>query len=79
MVRCGIVESMEAAGTVDNRSSAEEKIVFFRSLFRGRSDVYARRFVSRKSAKTGHSTACGNEWVRGICEKPRVKCSDCAT
>lgn len=20
---------------------------------------------------------CGNEWVRGICEKPRIKCSDC--
>lgn len=20
---------------------------------------------------------CGNEWVRGICEKPRIKCSEC--
>ena len=68
---------MEVTSTVDGRSSAEEKIAFFRSLFRGRPDVYARRFVSRKTGKAGYSPACGNEWVRGICEKPKIKCSDC--
>src|SRR5271169_3590102 len=52
---------MEAMGTVDNRSSAEEKIALFRSLFRGRSDVYAHaraKFVVGLSAtvtrKDGH-------------------------
>jgi hypothetical protein len=69
---------MEATSRIDNRSSADEKIALFRSLFRGRPDVYARRFVSRKTGKAGYSPACGNEWVRGICEKPRIKCSDCA-
>jgi len=63
---------------IDNRSFAEEKIALFRSLFRGRSDVYARRFVSRKNGNAGYSPACGNEWIRGVCEKPRIKCSDCA-
>ena len=62
---------------IDNRSTAAEKVALFRGLFRGRSDVYARRFVSRKTGKTGYSPACGNEWVRGVCEKPRIKCSDC--
>ena len=40
------------------------------SLFRGREDVYPRRFESRKTGKAGYSPACANEWVRGMCEKP---------
>ena len=63
--------------SVTHKSSAEVKIALFRSLFRGRTDVYPRRFESRKTAKSGYAPACGNEWVRGICEKPRIKCDDC--
>ena len=62
---------------VHHRSPPEAKIALFRSLFRGRQDVYPRRFQSRTSGKAGYSPACGNEWVRGICEKPRVKCGAC--
>jgi hypothetical protein len=62
---------------VDHRSAPEAKIALFRALFRGREDVYPRRFESRKTGKTGYQPACGNEWVRGVCEKPRIKCSDC--
>ena len=62
---------------VHHYSSPEGKIALFRSLFRGREDVYPRRFESRTSGKAGYSPACGNEWVRGICEKPRVKCATC--
>ncbi len=62
---------------VHHRSSPEAKIALFRSLFRGRDDVYARRFESRKTGKCGYSPACGNEWVRGICEKPKIKCANC--
>jgi len=57
-------------------SSPEEKIALFRSLFRGREDVYPRRFESRKTGKSGYAPACANEWVRGICEKPRIKCAE---
>lgn len=69
MVSCG--------SGLSQASPVGEKIARFRSLFRGRDDVYARRFENPRSGKTGYSPACGNEWVRGVCDKPRVKCSDC--
>jgi len=64
-------------GIVDHRSPPEAKIALFRALFRGREDVYPRRFESRKTGKTGYQPVCANEWVQGVCEKPRIKCSDC--
>jgi len=60
---------------VTHRSAPAEKIHLFRSLFRGREDVFPRRFESRNRA--GYTPACRNEWVRGICDKPRVKCANC--
>ena len=72
------VNSMpDGVNFVDQRSTADAKIKLFRSLFRGRDDVYPRRFESRKTGKSGYAPACGNEWIRGICEKPRIKCADC--
>lgn len=62
---------------VNHGSPSQAKIVLFRSLFRGRHDVYPRRFESRKTGRSGYAPACANEWVRGICEKPRIKCADC--
>src|SRR6266478_4938215 len=61
---------------VTKSSTPSAKIALFRSLFRGREDVYPRRFESRKTGRSGYQPACANEWVRGICEKPRVKCAD---
>jgi hypothetical protein len=57
--------------------SNAEKITLFRSLFRGRDDVFPRRWENSKTGKTGYAPACRNEWVRGTCEKPRIKCTDC--
>ncbi len=68
--------ALQQAG-VNQHSPAEAKIVLFRSLFHGRQDVYPRRFESRKTGRAGYSPVCGNEWVQGICEKPRIKCSEC--
>jgi hypothetical protein len=65
------------SGPVDQKSSSQAKIALFRSLFRGRDDVYPRRFESRKTGKSGYAPACANEWVRGVCEKPRIKCAEC--
>src|SRR5467141_3723063 len=67
----------QSPGLVHQLSGADAKIALFRSLFRGREDVYPRRFESRKTGKAGYAPACGNEWVRGVCEKPRIKCADC--
>ena len=63
--------------TVSNQSSQSEKIGLFRSLFRGREDVYPRRFESMKTGKQGYQPVCQNEWIRGICEKPKTRCEDC--
>jgi len=65
------------SGPVDRTSSPQVKIALFRSLFRGRDDVYPRRFESRKTGRSGYAPACANEWVRGVCEKPRIKCAEC--
>jgi superfamily II DNA or RNA helicase/very-short-patch-repair endonuclease len=62
---------------INQQSTADVKIRLFRSLFRGRDDVYPRRFESRKTGRAGYAPACANEWVRGICEKPRIKCAEC--
>ena len=65
------------SGPVDQTSSPQVKIALFRSLFRGRDDVYPRRFESCKTGRSGYAPACANEWVRGVCEKPRIKCAEC--
>jgi len=62
---------------IDRLSPPESKIALFRTLFRGRSDIYAQRFDNRRTGKSGYSPACGNEWAPGICEKPRIKCTAC--
>ncbi len=69
--------TMNEVGFVSRRSSVESKIALFRSLFRGREDVYPRRFESLASGKSGYAPACSNEWRPGVCEKPKIKCADC--
>src|ERR1035441_2426638 len=63
--------------SVTNHSPPAAKIKLFRSLFRGREDVYPRRFESRKTGKSGYAPAYANEWVHDVCDKPRIKCTDC--
>ncbi len=58
------------------RTSAD-KVRLFRSLFRGREDIFPTRFVSAKTGKSGYAPACRNKFVRGVCELPKVKCGDC--
>ena len=56
--------------------STDQKVMLFRRLFAGRTDVYPLRWES-KAGKTGYAPACANEWRAGVCEKPRIKCADC--
>jgi superfamily II DNA or RNA helicase len=58
-------------------SSQREKIVLFRTLFRGREEVYPRRFESKKTGKSGYQPVCRNEWMRTVCQKPKIKCGNC--
>lgn len=62
---------------VTNQSPEADKISLFRKIFKGREDVYPRRFESRKTGKAGYQPACRNEWIRGVCNKPRIRCSKC--
>ena len=53
-----------------------EKIRLFMSLFKGREDVYAKRWQNREG-RAGYAPVCRNEWKSGLCRKPAVKCFDC--
>ncbi|HMM36589.1 MAG TPA: restriction endonuclease subunit R, partial [Thermoanaerobaculia bacterium] len=67
-----------AATSVGSSSlDARGKVALFRSLFRGREDVFPRLWVNTKTGKKGYAPACRNEWVRGVCDKPRVRCGEC--
>ena len=61
-----------------SRLSTAEKVTLFRRLFRGRTDIYSIRWESKTTGKSGYAPACANEWRAGICEKPRIRCSDCS-
>ena len=60
-----------------SKLTTDEKVTLFRRLFRGRTDIYPIRWESKTTGKAGYSPACANEWRPGVCEKPRIKCTDC--
>lgn len=66
-----------AAAGITRESSTATKIDVFRSLFRGREDVFPRRWESTSTGRAGYAPVCRNEWVRGVCGKPAVKCGGC--
>jgi len=57
--------------------SQQEKVDLFLELFRARKSVFPRYWKNQKTGKSGYSPVCSNEWVPGICDKPRIKCTDC--
>ena len=65
------------ATPVTSRSPARDKVALFRSLFRGREDVYPKRWDNAAAGKSGYAPVCANEWAPRICGKPRVKCGAC--
>lgn len=69
--------TLQFYSSVTKDSPSEEKIYLFRSLFRGREDIYPRYWESKKTGKKGYSPVCKNEWKKTLCGKPKVKCSDC--
>jgi len=63
--------------SIQSHLTPPQKVNLFRELFRGRNDVFPIRWESKSTGKSGYSPACDNEWRPGVCEKPRIKCSDC--
>lgn len=64
--------------SINKYSSPNEKIELFQSLFKGRTDVYAKRCYSKKHRSAYYIPACKNEWVKGVCDRTRIKCKDCS-
>jgi len=47
---------------VNNRSDSTSKISLFMSLFKGRDDVYAKKWENKKKTTSGYSPVCLNQW-----------------
>ncbi|MBW6513531.1 MAG: DEAD/DEAH box helicase [Candidatus Syntrophosphaera sp.] len=62
---------------INNQSSPENKVQLFRSLFQGREDVFAIRWVG-KDNRSGYSPACYNDWKHEVCGKyKKIPCASC--
>ncbi len=61
---------------LNDGANPTEKIRLFMSLFKGREDVYAKRWEGREG-RAGYAPVCLNEWKPGFCSKPEVKCTFC--
>lgn len=72
-----LLKSTQRQFSANSSLNEADKIALFRSLFNGRTDVYPRRFESKKTGKSGYQPACANEWIPGVCQKTKVKCGDC--
>lgn len=72
-----IEANIEAAKASMATLSLDEKVALFRSLFRGREDVFARRWQSRDGSKSGYQPVCVNEWNPQLCDKRKHKCAEC--
>lgn len=63
--------------TIIRQSSPQEKINLYKSLFVGRTDVFALRWFNAKSNKSGYSPVCANKWVSGKCDLKKYSCATC--
>jgi superfamily II DNA or RNA helicase len=63
--------------TAMQKLSVQEKVGLFRSVFKGREDVFAKRWYSKASWKGGYQPVCQNEWNRQLCDKRKFKCAEC--
>ncbi len=74
------IAAMRSAAGGPDIGTAEGRVALFQSLFRGRDDVFATRWESAKTpGRSGWAPRCSNEWRPGVCQKPKVKCADCAS
>lgn len=68
-----------SAPEVECLLTASDKIHLVSSLFSGRTDRFANRYIT-KDGKKGYSPACSNLWRRGVCPKvnnPKFNCGAC--
>lgn len=60
-----------------NQLSLQEKVELFQSLFKGREDVFAKRWYNKTTKQSGYQPVCQREWDRDFCDKRKYKCTEC--
>jgi len=76
--RNSLQEVHSSFGKVTVEPAILKSAALIRRLFRGREDVYALRWESIKTGRSGYQPACRNEWEPDLCDKKKVKCSECS-
>lgn len=59
------------------RLSPQEKVKLFTDLFCGRQDVFAKRWFSKATGKSGYQPVCKREWDLQYCNKKKYRCAEC--
>lgn len=57
--------------------SLQDKVELFRSVFKGREGVFAKRWYGDTTKKSGYQPVCEREWNREFCDKRKYKCAEC--
>lgn len=58
--------------STEDKFSTSDKIEVFLSYFKGRSDVYAKRYISKKNQQYGCNPGCSRSFRDG-CKKGKIK------
>ena len=72
----GKIEETQQVDSQKNISN-EEKVKIFMEVFKGRTDLYAKRWTNNRTGKSGYSPVCKNEFNTYKCDKSRIKCNEC--
>lgn len=73
------LDKVSSKQIINSREITSDDARLFYSYFKGRKDVYARRFISKKDGKPGYSWECNNLWQLR-CPKSidkSFKCKNC--
>ncbi len=73
----GESKNVQPHAGITTASDSISKIRLFMSLFKGRGDVYAKRWENRHRGTSGYIPVCLNQWLPGVCGKPKIPCSRC--
>lgn len=74
---CLLLEKPSSKQCSSTQLSLQEKVSLFRSVFKGREDVFARRWYSATTQKSGYQPVCEREWKPDFCDKRKFKCAEC--
>jgi superfamily II DNA or RNA helicase len=68
---------MVAGPSMPDGEFIADKRELFKSVFRGRIDVYPTRWTTSDKSRSGYSPACANLWKKGLCNIKVVPCEVC--